>query len=81
MGKQGYGLLKGNITNARILYIEDGDKIRKGDKVWVKTADSTSSVKIGKIKRIRKSSNSLFWDVDAELALGNNTFHKVFIIK
>lgn len=81
VGKQGYGLLKGNITNARILYIEDGDKIRKGDKVWVKTADSTSSVKIGKIKRIRKSSNSLFWDVDAELALGNNTFHKVFIIK
>lgn len=81
VGEQGYGLLKGNITNARILYIEDGDKIQKGDKVWVKTADSASSINIGKIKRIQKSSNSLFWNVEAELTLENSTFNKVFIIK
>ena len=81
VGENGFGLLKGNIWGAKILYIEDGDLIKKGDRVWTKTPESVTAIEIGKIKKIKKRRNNLFWDVDVDLASKNNVFTDIFIIK
>ncbi len=78
---KGFGLLKGNIWGAKILYVEDGGSINKGDRIWAKTPESATTIEIGQVSRIKKNSNSLFWDVDVRLNARNNIFSELFIIK
>jgi len=81
IGKNTVGLLKGNIYGAKILYVEDGEKIKNEDTVWLKTSSSAANITVGKIKKIRENSNSLFYDIDVTLASQNALFHEVFIIE
>ena len=81
VGKEAFGMFKGNLVGAKILYIEDGDKIASGDKVWLKNPSSGSVIQIGKVGNVKKSDASLFWDVDVELFLKASVFDKLFIVK
>ena len=81
VGEEGFGLLRGNIRGAKILYTEDGDSIQKGERVWVKAPESAVAIEIGKISKIKKSSNSLFWDVDVSLNTNDNVFGEIFLIE
>jgi len=75
------GLLQGSLSKIEILYIEEGDKINVGDLVYAATNPFDSSIKAGKVSRIRKSEDSLFYEISVE------TFSKealppiVFIVK
>ncbi len=81
ISEKNYGLLKGNLIGAKILYIEDASDIKIGDKVWVKAVGLLSPVSIGAVKAIKKSNDDLFWDIDVELTISDTVFDKVFIIK
>ncbi len=81
IGVEASGLLKGNLTGARILYIENSDKVKKEDKVWIKIQPSISSIEIGEIKSVRQNDNNLFLEVDVKLLVKNTFFSKLFIIK
>jgi len=81
VGELGSGLLKGNLTGAKILYIEEDEAIKKGDRVWVRASSSPSAIEVGKVKRIRKGTNQLFCDITVELASEGAFFDKVFILK
>lgn len=75
------GLLKGNLTGAKILYIEEGAGIQKGDRVWVKVDSSSFPIEVGKIQSVKKGANQLFCDIEVKIAPENAFFDKVFIIK
>ena len=81
VGELGSGLLKGHLTGAKILYIEEDEAIKKGDRVWVRSGSSISAIEVGKVKNIKKGSNQLFCDITVELASEDAFFDKVFIIK
>jgi len=76
-----FGLLKGNRVGAKVLYIEDGSELKKGDKVWLKIPLINFPIEIGEIKKVKNNENSLFWDVDVKLYTKNSFFEKIFIIK
>ena len=81
VGELGSGLLKGNLTEAKILYIENDELIKKGDRVWARAGSSTSTIEVGKVKSVRKGTNQLFCDITVELASEGAFFDKVFILK
>jgi len=81
VGELGSGLLKGNLTGAKILYIEEDEAIKKGDRIWVRAGSSTSAIEVGKVKSIRKGTNQLFCDITVGLASPCAFFDKVFILK
>jgi rod shape-determining protein MreC len=79
--EKSFGMLKGNLIGAKILYIEEPGSIEKGDKVWLKIEGLSFPISIGSIKKIRKSDSSLFCDIDVALSMRNEFFDKIFIIK
>jgi len=81
VGELGSGLLKGNLTGAKILYIEEDVAIKKGDRIWVKAGSSTSAIEVGKVESIRKGTDQLFCDITVKLASEGAFFDKVFILK
>ncbi|MCK4917303.1 MAG: rod shape-determining protein MreC [Candidatus Omnitrophica bacterium] len=81
VAKKDFGLLKGNLVGAKVLYIEDGSELKKGDKVWLKIPLINFPIEIGEIKKVKNNENSLFWDVDVKLYTKNSFFEKIFIIK
>jgi len=81
VGELGSGLLKGNLTGAKILYIEEDEAIKKGDRIWIRAGSSTSAIEVGKVKSIRKETNQLFCDIAVKLASEGAFFDKVFILK
>ncbi len=81
VGEASTGLLKGNLTGAKILYIESKDKVKKGDRVWVKPPSCPSPIIIGKVKNVKKRKSALFCDITVELAHQSAFFNKVFVIK
>ena len=81
IGEDGFGLLKGNLVGAKILYVEDGDQIKVGDKVRLKVHSLAALLDIGEVKKIKKNEGSLFWDVDVKVFTKNTFVDKVFIIK
>lgn len=81
IGKKSMGLLKGTLEGARVLYIEKEDKIAVGDMIWLKTSMLPSPIAVGKIKSVKKSDDSLFWDVEVALFSKDIFFDKLFVIK
>ena len=81
VAEKDFGLLKGNLVGAKVLYIEDGSEIKKGDKVWLKVPSINFPIEIGEIKKVKNNQNSLFWDVDVNLYTKNSFFEKIFIMK
>jgi len=81
VGEFSSGLLKGNLTEAKILYIEEDEAIKKGDRIWVKTNPSSSQIEVGKVKSVRKGTNQLFCDITVELVSEGAFFDKVFILR
>ena len=74
-------MLKGNLAGAKVLYVEEGEKIATQDKIKVKIPGIGSWLTIGEVTRVRKSSDDLFWDIDVTLITKNTFFDRVFIIK
>ena len=81
VGESANGLLKGNLLGAKVLYIENKDKVKKGDRVWVKPAACSSPIKIGEVKNIKKSENALFCDIEVKLAHQGSFFDKIFVVR
>jgi len=81
IGELGSGLLKGNLTEAKILYIEEGEAVKKGDRIWVKVDSSTSVIEVGTVKSIKKGTNQLFCEIAVKLAFPGSFLNKVFILK
>lgn len=75
------GLLKGSLNGAKILYIENNQELKPGDRVWLKTAELPASIDIGKIKSVTKNKNSLFWNVDVKLDFNASRFGRIFIVQ
>ena len=81
IGEVEVGLLKGNLENAKILYVENNSQIEESDKVWIKDPGSTAIIEIGEILRIRKTRNSLFWDVTVRIYNNGNFLNEIFILR
>jgi len=81
VGKGSFGLLKGNLIGAKILYIENEAEINAHDKVWLKILSLGSVINVGEVKRIKNNENDLFLNIDVEPFTKNSFFDKVFIVK
>lgn len=81
VGDSGLGLLKGNLTGAKILYIEEKELVKKGDKIWVKSGSSAPPIEVGEVKNVKKGTNQLFCDVTVKLDSPGAFFDKVFIVR
>ena len=81
VGESANGLLKGSLIGAKVLYIENENEVKKGDRVWVKPASCSSPIKIGEVKKVKKSESALFCDIEVKLAHQGAFFDKVFVVR
>ncbi|MFH1768376.1 MAG: rod shape-determining protein MreC [Candidatus Omnitrophota bacterium] len=76
------GLLKGTLGGMlKVSYIDENQKINKDDAVWAVSYYSHVNFLVGKVKQVRKSSNSLFLDITVESACASHLAKTVFVIK
>lgn len=80
-GENCFGFLQGGLGRVKILYVENSEEVKTGDKVWFKTPFMDSPIYIGRIKTAKKDTNSLFQDIEVKLFTKNIILHKVFVIK
>lgn len=81
IGQGALGLLKGGLTGTQVLYVEDSDDIKLGDKVWLKVAQLASAIEIGRVKSLTKTDDSLFWHVEVKMFQKDIIFNQVYVIK
>tara|TARA_Y100000031_G_C8175735_1_gene364007 strand:- start:195 stop:923 length:729 start_codon:yes stop_codon:yes gene_type:complete len=81
IGSHTYGLLSGNLIDAKVLYVEDGAGLKIDDKVWMRIPASNLIIDIGVLKRVSRNENSLFWDIEVKLNSNNFLIEKAFIIQ
>lgn len=78
---KGRALLKGNLTeNLKLLYVEDTQKVEKGDRIWVKEKNFDFPIYIGEIINLKKSKNSFFLDVEVKPFASLSLIEEVFIL-
>ncbi|OQX86524.1 MAG: hypothetical protein B6D55_05895 [Candidatus Omnitrophica bacterium 4484_70.2] len=77
---KGRALLKGNLENLKLLYVEERQKVRKEDKIWIKEKNFNFPIYIGKIINLRKSKNSFFLDVEVKPFASLSLIEEVFIL-
>ena len=77
---KGRALLKGNLENLKLLYVEERQKVRKEDKIWIKEENFNFPIYIGKIINLRKSKNSFFLDVEVKPFASLSLIEEVFIL-
>ncbi|MDD5584976.1 MAG: rod shape-determining protein MreC [Candidatus Omnitrophica bacterium] len=81
VGEGSYGLLRGGLEGIRVLYIDDSEAVRIGDKVWMKMPSSNFPLYIGEVKRLIQNAESLFLEVDVKLFSDGTIPNKIFILK
>ena len=81
VGENASGLLEGGLAGAKVLYLEDSDNIKIGDRVWLKVNQLAAPIEIGKVKDLNKNHDNLFWNVGVELFKEKTFFNQVYIIK
>ncbi len=81
IGDKAFGLLKGTFSGAKVLYIEETESLKVGDKVWLKAEGLASPIDVGEVRRVKKNKNSLFWDVDVKLYTKSHFSRKIFLVK
>ncbi|MCP4653204.1 MAG: rod shape-determining protein MreC [Candidatus Omnitrophica bacterium] len=81
VGDSSFGFLQGGLGQIKVLYIESNDSVKKGDKVWFRTPVSAMPIYIGEIRNVKKTSDSLFQDIDVKLYSEDTVFRKIFVIK
>lgn len=81
IGEKSFGLLKGSLSGAKILYVENSAHIVFGDKIWLKNSSLSVPIEVGIVQRARKNPNDLFWNIDVDLSLEKSFFDKLFIIR
>ncbi|MDD3296817.1 MAG: rod shape-determining protein MreC [Candidatus Omnitrophica bacterium] len=81
VGAKGVGMLKGDFSGAKILYIDSEDEIASGDIILASLPGYGTTLKIGSVKKIQKNNNDLFWEVDASLFMKTVYFKRIFIVK
>ncbi|MBN3041246.1 MAG: rod shape-determining protein MreC [Candidatus Omnitrophica bacterium] len=81
IGEHTFGLLSGNLTGAKLLYVEDGENINSGDTVWMLIPGSQLIIDVGKVRNVQKNDNSLFWDIEVSLFTRKHISKRVFLIQ
>jgi len=78
---KGRALLKGGLRNRlKILYVEEEQEVKEGDRVWVKDEGINFPIYIGKIARAEKTLDSFFLDVEVIPFASLSLVKEVFIL-
>ncbi len=80
VGDLEFGLLSGNLIGATVQYIENGESIRPGDRIWLGLSSSNIPLDVGTVSRIQKNEDNLFWDVSVRLFREHTYQEKVFLV-
>ncbi|UCG35324.1 MAG: rod shape-determining protein MreC [Candidatus Omnitrophota bacterium] len=81
VGEDSFGLLKGTLKGARILYIENEELIKPNDEIWLRTPYSYSVIYAGQVKQVKRGKHSLFWEVQAKLFAKRPFLHTIYIVR
>ncbi|MCF7916926.1 MAG: rod shape-determining protein MreC [Candidatus Omnitrophica bacterium] len=81
LGDQALGLLQGTLSGVEILYVEKSNKLNLSELVYTAASPVASSVRIGKISSIKKSKNSLFYEIQVDIFAKDKLPQVVFILK
>ena len=81
VGENAFGLLKGTLSGVAITYIENEEDVAKGDKIWLKIGFNAAPIYVGEVKKVKKTKDSLFWDINAKLYSKATFLHKIYIIQ
>jgi rod shape-determining protein MreC len=81
VAKDVLGFLEGGLSQIKILYVEKEETVEVGDPIWLKTASLASVIYIGKVKRVRQETDSLFQDIEVELHSTQPGLRNIFIVR
>ncbi len=77
---KGRALLKGNLENLKLLYVEETQKVKKEDRIWIKEKNFNFPIYIGKVINLRKPKNSFFLNVEVKPFASLSLIEEVFIL-
>ncbi len=78
---QTLGLLQGTLSGVEILYVEKSHQIEVAEPVYAAITPAASYIKIGKISKIKKNEDDLFYEINVELFSTKKLPQIVFILK
>ena len=81
VGQSSIGLLQGGLDQVKVLYLEKTESIKKGDKIWLKSAPDSLPLYVGIVSNVVDSRDNLFWEVEVELFSQAFPLHSTFIVK
>lgn len=81
IGQETLGLLQGTLSGVEILYVEKSNKIDSLKPVYAAISSSASYIKIGEISKIKKSKNSLFYEIQVDIFAKDKLPQVVFILR
>jgi len=78
---KGRALLKGDLRNRlKMLYVEEEQGVKEGDRVWVKDKKINLPIYVGKIVKVKKTLDSFFLDVEVTPFASLSLIKEVFIL-
>jgi cell shape-determining protein MreC len=81
VGETSFGLLRGGLAGLKILYIENTERIRQGDAVWLLIPGFGIPLHVGEVKRAAPADDNLFLDVEVRPFAAGTLPRKIFIIR
>jgi len=87
VGKEGedggavLGMLRGSLDGVKVLYVENNEKVRAGDNIWLKSPGFIAPVYAGEVKIVKSDPSSLFLQIDVSLFADRPFLHRVFVLK
>jgi rod shape-determining protein MreC len=81
VGNVSFGLLRGGLEGIKVLYIENAERVRIGDTIWMKMSSFNFPLYIGEVKKITRNADSLFLEVDVKPFIEATIPNKIFILK
>lgn len=81
VGDTAFGLLQGNIDGIKVFYVEEGERVKAKDAVWVKIPALKFPMNIGEVKSVKKDANSLFYNIEVKPFSRHPLLHKLFVVK
>lgn len=78
---QTLGMLQGTLSGVEILYVEKSHQIEVAEPVYAAITPVASYIKIGKISKIKKNEDDLFYEINVDLFATRKLPQIVFILK
>lgn len=79
---KGMGLLQGTLRgNLKLRYIEEGQKVKEKDCVWLTCKNTSFPIHVGRVSAVKKKDDDFFLDVEVVPSAQIHSLREVFLLK